>query len=176
MARSEKPATLPAVGPAETFARETAAPGDKIDGGPDDNKDGNKEAFSQACQMYRHFVTMKYYTVAGFGVATAALATLYFVQLPATANAQTAGVWIKFCAVLVAVACGAYDWRMTDVMYYYERLIETFAVALRAPSFAQPPGTSDWMWPLRVATVLIYGGAAAAWIFFASMPHPPGQQ
>ena len=138
-----------------------------------DNKDGNKEAFSQACQMYRHFVTMKYYTVAGFGVATAAVATLYFMQLPATVNAQTAGAWIKICGVIAAVACGALDWRMTDLMYHYQGLIRTFAVELKISQFAGHPRAAEWMWPIRLATVLIYGGAVVAWIFFATMPPVP---
>lgn len=135
-----------------------------------DNKDGNKEAFSQACQMYRHFVTMKYYTVAGFGVGMTALATLYFMQLPPTHNANTAGIWIKSCAVMVTVACGAYDWRITDVMYHYQSLIQTFAHELKISRFSDHPMTSGWKWPLRVTTVLTYGGVIVAWIFFATMP------
>jgi hypothetical protein len=140
-----------------------------------ENRDGNKEAFSQACQMYRHFVTMKYYTVAGFGVAMAAFATLYFVQLPSTKNAQTAGEWIQFCAALVALACGAYDVRVTGVMYHYQDLIRTFAEALDIPAFSEHPARSTWKWILYAATALIYGGTCVAWIFFATMPPAPNK-
>jgi hypothetical protein len=139
-----------------------------------DNKDANKEAFSQACQMYRHFVTMKYYTIAGFGVAMAALATVYFVQIPGCANDHIAGVWIRVCAVIIAVAGGAYDWRMTDVMYHFQGKMQTFAIALNLHEFSAHPGASGWKWPLRLATVLIYGGGVVAWICFAAMPVSKG--
>lgn len=132
---------------------------------PEKEREGLKEAFSQACKMYRHFVNMRYYNFALFGVVTAGMATLHFQQLPA--NAQWARIWIRGSGVVVAVACGLFDWRLTDVLYYYQELMESLAGLLNVSEFKNPPRTSEWMWPLRVASLFIFGVVVGAWVFFA---------
>jgi hypothetical protein len=124
-----------------------------------------REAFSQACQMYRHFVSMRYYNFAVFGVVTAGLATLYFQQIPQ--DARLIGWWVKGCGIVVAALCGMFEWRLTDVMYYYQERIEALAMPLDLSDFKNPPGWQKWRIWLRAISVVLFGAAIIAWLWIA---------
>src|SRR5438105_9924703 len=85
--------------------------------------DALREAFSQACQMYRHFINMRYYTFTLFSFAIAALATIFFTQLPKMADPARAGGWIKVCGGLLAAVCFVFEVCLTLAMIDYRKQI-----------------------------------------------------
>jgi hypothetical protein len=143
---------------------------------PPTKLDELKEAFSQACQMYRHFVNMRYYTFSICGAITAVICILYFQQVPTIRDekaAQAAGRWISVCGVIVAFACGTFDWRLTDVMLYYQDRMGDYSSKLGIPDFSAFPHSRYWKAGLRVVSAIAYLMVVIAWIAFAKLPDGP---
>jgi hypothetical protein len=128
-----------------------------------------RELFSQACQMFRHFVNMRYYTFTICGVITAVLATIYFQQLPSTVNAESARYWIRACGAVVAVVCGLFDWRLNDLLLFYEYRMNTYSAKLGDDGFGAFPASPLWVAVLRVGSVTAYGVCLIAWVVFAGL-------
>ncbi len=129
-------------------------------------------AFSEACQMFRHFVNVRYYTFTISAAVTAGLATIYFQLLPGTHGVQPASsyYWIKGCGVVVAFASWSFDWRLTDLTLYYQDRMRRFGDLIGVGRFDSFPSGGFWRVVLRLLSVLIYGVAAIAWWFFAKVP------
>jgi hypothetical protein len=128
-----------------------------------------KQGFTQGYELYRHFITMRYYGLTLYAVTTAALATLFFVQLPNMAKPDDAADWIKICGVVVAVAGFVFELCLAWAMIYYRELATAFAIALKLDGF-QIPGTHIADGVLFIASFAIYSISAIAWAGFAEVP------
>lgn len=137
-----------------------------------------KEAFSQSCQMYRHFSLLRYYTFVTYGAVTAALATLHFVQLPSISDQKkldSAAGWIRKCGIVVPLVCLSFDLMMTEIMKDYRQKMAEYTEPLGEDGFVISVAENWSVTGMRVAAVCVYAISVVAWARYAVTPSYAGK-
>lgn len=116
--------------------------------------------------MFRHFVLMRYYSLLGFGAASAALAALYF-QYKVLDPEQSRA--IRVLAAVVSLSFIGFEYRIGQLITHFQNELNEIAARWKHSEFV-PPGKVVGMFDLT-SIVVIYFGTAVAWAVFAYRPN-----
>jgi hypothetical protein len=132
---------------------------------PDDPMEANRRAvFIEGCNMFRHMVMMRYYTLAAFAVGNAALVALFFSYRPLDALQKWA---IKIVAAVIPLLCIGFELRITQLIAHFQEEINRRAESYGVKQFI-PPGTLFWILDVTaICAILIYLVSTFVWLFFA---------
>jgi hypothetical protein len=127
-----------------------------------------RAALSETCQMFRQFLTMRYYTLTGCAIINAALFALYF-------NYQTLD-WvqnwlIRIIGGIIAIACIGIENRIAYLIDFYEKEMNRYAKELGINDMI---ARDKFRWKhitvVSGLSMTIYLAVAVAWFFFAYPP------
>ena len=175
----------PAAAPAPTGPAPPApAPDDPI----------RRALFAEAGQMFRHFVQLRYYSLLGFGGASAALIALYF-QYHVLDHSQS---WaIRVLATVISFLCAVFEYRIAQLVAHFQNEMNAISAGWGQDPFT-PPGrrllgfenpldaapapvadfipASPRVWGFEITSLAartIYVAAGCTWAFFAYLPDGP---
>ena len=134
---------------------------------PSLNKDHEIEAYHEACQLFRHYATIRFAILTAFIAITGGLLVFAF---PSEAASPRAGFRFYFASasgIVIAVLFGIYEIRNDQLMRFFAKKMHDIAAHLDVSAEAkQRPPVIPFFTEFggRPLMLTVYGAAIAFWL------------